>query len=298
MSKEKLKKYGTTFHFASQFLGKSHMEATTALYSICREIDDIADINENSELARNELLHLKESLERGTPDHPIAVQAFAIAPSLSIDVLVELIDGAILDTYAVGIRTELELLQYCYQVAGTVGLLMCDLFEVQDPIARHHAIDLGVAMQLTNICRDVKEDAKNNRRYLPLELIGDLSPIEILSASEEAKLSIKKAVSHLLHEADIRYKSGISGLCFLPPQPRIAILMAALIYREIGVLIEDRNFNIWLGRVHTSTKRKLMVACRGVLVFMFSRKVHRYQGYHDSSLHRGLSLRPGVHWAS
>lgn len=298
MSKEKLKKYGTTFHFASQFLGKSHIEVTAALYSICREIDDIADINEDSELARDELLRLKESLERGTGDHLIAVQAFAIKPSLSIDVLVELIDGAILDTYAVNIETELELLQYCYQVAGTVGLLMCDLFEVQDPTARHHAIDLGVAMQLTNICRDVAEDAKNNRRYLPSEFTGDLSPTEILNASKKAKLSVQKAVSHLLNEADIRYRSGISGLCFLPTQPRLAILMATLVYREIGVLIEDRNFNIWLGRVRTSRKRKLMVACRGLLVFIFSRKVHLYQGYHDSSLHRGMSLRPGVHWAS
>ena len=153
-------------------------------------------------------------------------------------------------------------------------------------------------MQLTNICRDVEEDAKNNRRYLPSELIGDLSPIEILGASEEAKLSVQKAVSHLLHQADIRYKSGISGLCFLPAQPRLAILIAALVYREIGILIEDRNFNIWLGRVRTSTKRKLMIACRGLLIFIFSRKVHRYQGYHNSSLHRGMSPRPGVHWVS
>ena len=167
MSKEKLKKYGTTFYFASQFLSEAHTEVAAALYAVCRDIDDIADTNKDNESARNELLQLKASLERGTPDHPIAVQALAIKPPLSIAVLIELIDGVILDTYLVGIRTELELLQYCYQVAGTVGLLMCDLFEVQDPIARHHAVDLGVAMQLTNICRDVEEDARNHRRYLP-----------------------------------------------------------------------------------------------------------------------------------
>ncbi len=298
MSAEKLKGYGTTFYFASHFLARSHMLAAAELYSVCREIDDIADTNEDRDSAREELLLLRSSLINKSTDHPIAAQALAIQPSISVQVLIELIDGVILDTKFVRIKTESELLQYCYQVAGTVGLLMCDLFEIKDPVARHHAIDLGVAMQLTNICRDVEEDAQNHRCYLPSELIDDLSPSQILSPTEKTKLLVQNTVSHLLLEADIRYKSGISGLCFLPSQARLSILIAALVYREIGSIIANRKFNIWLKRAYTSKGRKLIVAFKGILLFLFSRKLHRYQGFHDSSLHRGMSHRPGVHWAS
>ena len=298
MSAEKLKGYGTTFYFASHFLARSHMLAAAELYDVCRKIDDIADINEDQDSAREELLLLRSSLKNKATDHPIVAQALAIQPTISIHVLIELIDGVILDTKLVRIKTELELLQYCYQVAGTVGLLMCDLFEIKDPVARHHAIDLGVAMQLTNICRDVVEDAQNHRCYLPAELIKDLSPSQILNPTEETKLLAQDAVSYLLLEADLRYKSGISGLCFLPPQARLSILIASLVYREIGSIIVNRKLNIWLDRAHTSRGRKLIVAFKGILFFLFSRKFHRYQGFHDSSLHRGMSHRPGVHWAS
>ena len=188
-------------------------------------------------------------------------------------------------------------MRYCYQVAGTVGLLMCDLFEITNPIARHHAVDLGVAMQLTNICRDVLEDAENRRVYLPETLIGPMSASEVAGATGANADRIRDVVNYLLTEADVRYESGISGLCFLPTQPRLAILVAALSYREIGMIVADRGFDIWAGRAFTSKTQKLLIAFKGVMTFFFSRRLHVYQGAHDSSLHRGLLRRPGVHWA-
>ncbi len=297
MSKEQLKKYGTTFHFAGQFLSSKQIEAASALYGICREIDDIADKTADKDSAKIQLSHLKNSLIDRDKTHPLVAKALTIQPALTLDALIELTDGVLLDTSDVVIESEGELLRYCYQVAGTVGLLMCDLFEVKDPVARHHAVDLGVAMQLTNICRDVREDAANGRVYLPKELLGSINADDILAPTEETKSTVKSVVNYLLTEAETRYESGISGLCFLPAQARFAILIAAMTYREIGMIIADWGFDIWRGRAYTTKTQKTLVAIKGLTSFLFSRKMHHYKGFHDPELHRGLNDRPGVHWA-
>ena len=297
MSKQQLKKYGTTFHFASQFLSTAQMQSAAELYGICREIDDLADTASDASQARTQLLVLRQALIHRDNAHPIVAKALAIQPSIGLDALIELTDGVLLDTEKVAIQSEAELLRYCYQVAGTVGLLMCDLFGVKDPVARHHAVDLGVAMQLTNICRDVYEDALNGRVYLPGDLFESMTAEKIVSPDAQTTESIKHVVGYLLSEAEVRYESGISGLCFLPTQARLAIYVAALTYREIGLVIADRRFDIWAGRVFTTKTHKCLIALRCVVTFLFSRKAHQYQGFHDAELHRGLNNRPGVHWA-
>jgi phytoene synthase len=297
MSKEQLKKYGTTFHFASQFLSAKHIKSAANLYAICRQIDDIADTTYDNEQAKDELLALKQALIDEDASHPVVQTAKSIEPEICLDTLVELTDGVLSDTDAVHFQSELDLMRYCYQVAGTVGLLMCDLFEIKNPIARHHAVDLGVAMQLTNICRDVLEDANNGRVYLPEMLIGPMSARGVAEATGTNADRIRDVVSYLLTEADVRYESGISGLSFLPTQPRLAILVAALSYREIGMIVAERGFDIWAGRAYTTKAQKTLIAFKGVMTFLFSRRLRVYQGSHDSSLHRGLHRRPGVHWA-
>ena len=159
------------------------------LYGICREIDDLADTASDASQARTQLLILRQALVDRDHAHPIVAKALAIQPSIGFDALIELTDGVLLDTQKVAIQSEAELLRYCYQVAGTVGLLMCDLFGVKDPVARHHAVDLGVAMQLTNICRDVYEDALNGRVYLPGDLFESITAEKIVSpdASDNRK---------------------------------------------------------------------------------------------------------------
>ena len=174
----------------------------------------------------------------------------------------ELTDGVLLDTQKVAIQSEAELLRYCYQVAGTVGLLMCDLFGVKDPVARHHAIDLGVAMQLTNICRDVYEDALNGRVYLPGDLFESITAEKIVSP-DVSTTSVRQVVGYLLSEAEIRYESGISGLCFLPTQARLAIYVATLTYREIGLIIADVALILGWSRLTTKTQ-KCLIALRCV----------------------------------
>ncbi len=298
MSKEKLKQYGTTFHFAAGFLSKELHETAANLYAICREIDDLADRSARAKPARQALTELRQALEHRQDGHPLAARALALKPAINIDVLIELVDGVIQDTGRVRIQSESELLRYCYRVAGTVGLLMCDIFGVHDPRARHHAVDLGIAMQLTNICRDICEDARAGRRYLPAALAGELSPAAIINPTARQREQIKEVTAHLLSEADRRYESGFIGLPFLPLQARLAIFIAGLSYRAIGAVIAGRGYNVWLARAHTSKLQKLMIAAKAVISFMCSRKAHKYQGRHDLTLHKGLHERPGVHWAS
>lgn len=297
MSQQQLKKYGTTFHFASRFLTAKQMDACAILYGICREIDDIADLSDDPQQARETLCELKQALQERDLDHPLAWRALTLTPAINIDVLIELIDGVIQDTDRVCMQDEAELMQYCYRVAGTVGLMMCDIFEVLDPQARHHAIDLGIAMQLTNISRDVYEDANARRRYLPASLVGSLSPEQILNPDSEQAKHIQTALQYLLEQADLRYQSGFMGLAFLPIRARFAIFIAGLIYQDIGLIIKHRDYNIWLPRAYTSKTRKLSTSLRGLITFICKRKYHHYRGHHNAALHRGLDHSPGVHWA-
>jgi phytoene synthase len=109
MSKQQLKKYGTTFHFASHFLSSRQMESAAALYGICREIDDVADKASDKAKSRSQLLELRNALALADRTHPVVAKAIAIRPSISLEALVELTDGVLLDTEEVAIQTEAEL---------------------------------------------------------------------------------------------------------------------------------------------------------------------------------------------
>lgn len=298
MNDSKLKKHASTFYFASQFLTAQQLDTAAGLYAICREIDDIADQASHLDAARSRLLALRRALHSRDLSCVLVKQAMSLQPQINIDILIELVDGVIQDTHPVRLDTEAHLLSYCYRVAGTVGLMMCDIFAVHDAKARHHAIDLGVAMQLTNICRDVFEDAQAGRRYLPASLVGELSPEQILEPTQAQAETIKRAVSKLLAAADVRYQSGFMGLPFLATRPRIAILIAGLVYRQIGTIISRRECDVWQGRAYTSKICKVRIATGALMTYLFSSKYHHYRGHHDASLHTGMKHHPGVHLAS
>jgi len=298
MAENLLKKNGKTFHFASFFFSSTHHAAAAQLYGICRQLDDIADLSTNHVLALDRLNAAHHALIRRDTAHPLIYEALAIKPSINLQALEQLILGVQSDVGKVRLKNEDELLQYSYQVAGTVGLMMCDIFMVHDPRARLHAVDLGIAMQLTNIARDVMEDAHNDRRYLPASLVGDMSPETILKPSSHEVECLKNAVRTLLHQAELRYASGFSGLPFLKPRARLAILVAGMAYREIGINLARRNFDLWTDRVYTSGRQKVLIALRGIFRYLTNQELHRYSGHHDPKLHSGLSPASGVHWGS
>ena len=189
---------GKSFHWARHFLGKNHAQRATRLYRLCRYIDDIADENQGIPQALSALNEIKTAFATGISSDPIIKDGLLLLEECKIDpaILIELVMGIESDLTTVRIADEDALLRYCYQVAGTVGLMMCKALETDKKLAFAHAIDLGMAMQLTNICRDVAADAALGRRYLPASVVGDLSPEEILNPS----LSTRKLIQNCLND--------------------------------------------------------------------------------------------------
>ncbi len=214
-----------------------------------------------------------------------------------LPVLIALIDGLLDDQREqVIIADEAELLRYAYRVAGTVGLLMCHVLDCHDPDAKAHAIDLGIAMQLTNIARDVLEDAHMGRRYLPTTWTGDLSPQQIVTAADNPNsddaLIITNAVKRLLEMAERFYTSGAKGFASLHWRAHMSIAIAAKVYRQIGVQLADQDYAWHEGRQITTRTTKLICSLKAIsgLFKRISRRKHE----HNSNLHTSLRGLPYV----
>jgi len=226
-----------TFSLASLLLPAERAEAIFRLYYVCRTLDDWADEGHLSKLR-----HAVECWKTHQPhellDHYRFLQARWGLESMP---LTELMTAMLKEQEGVAIADMDELLEYCHGVAGTIGLMTCPIFGVTDKKAVKHADDLGIAMQLTNICRDVREDAQNNRVYLPAEFFRSKpTPSHLLNAdSAEALEEINSVKMRILQEADKRYASGEKGISYLPWRMRIVVRWAGRMYREIGEVIRD-----------------------------------------------------------
>ena len=287
---------GKSFDWARRFLGKRMGGDAANLYRFCRVLDDMADGDIPDGPRR--LLTIRDDLAAGrcSIDTLLAdFQPFIHQKNLPVPVIIALIDGLLQDQKLVRIADERALRRYGYRVAGTVGLLMCHVLDCDDDAARAHAIDLGIAMQRTNIARDVLEDAEMGRRYLPASWAGDVTPAHIIAASHapdgEAARSVSAAVGQLLLLADDYYKSGANGLSYLPLRAHIAIAVAARVYRQIGVQIAATGYGWHQGRQVTSrvTKIKCSLQAFGSIWRRFwPRTPHR------KHLHDGLEGLPYV----
>ena len=170
-----IKSEGKSFYWASFFLPKKNRIAASRLYSICRYLDDVAD---NSKLDTSS--QIKNIFNQIKENESSEINIFFKKNNINLSILKDLIDGLISDQQNVRVTDEKELIDYSYKVAGTVGLMMLPIINTKDAEARKHAIDLGIAMQLTNIARDVYEDAKMNRLYLPKEWLGQVSISDLI----------------------------------------------------------------------------------------------------------------------
>ena len=233
---------GRSFYWARQLLSAQHASRATRLYRFCRHLDDIADDSPDADAARQSLISIEHAIVQRQRSDLLVADALSLMQECGIDpaIMVALIDGVRSDLACVRIPDEARLLRYCYRVAGTVGLMMCRVLDVDDETAFRHAIDLGIAMQLTNICRDVHEDAAMGRRYLPASLVGDCEPDALQRPDQALRLKMAEAIAYLLDKAEAYYRSGEAGLIYLPPRARAAILVAARLYRAIGRRVHRR----------------------------------------------------------
>ena len=292
-----LRRAGRTFHSAKLFLGRTHAERSARLYAFCRYVDDIADgaTADRITAARAQLYAISRDLQLGRSEDPRVADLLQLRATtgLSLRAARELVAGVSSDTSQVRVQTEAELLRYCYQVAGTVGLMMCGVLDARSA-GTDYAIDLGIAMQLTNIARDVAEDAALGRRYLPGEWLGNLEPAAILHGGADAERNTTEAIRHTLALAENYYASGLRGLAYLPARPALAIEIAARSYREIGRRLLRRGIAYRAGRAVVATRSKLRIALRCVLCFPFMRLLHRRRA-HRPQLHTTLFTHQGNH---
>ena len=212
--------YAKSFNWSGFFLPKKIYSKCSKLYDFCRTIDNIADQNADLEIKKKELGEFKIKFEEKNQQDSVVKNMWDLMDEFNISkkIVDDLFDGVKSDLkQEVRIKTEKELLVYSYRVAGTVGLMMAKIFGVKKKESLQRAIDLGIAMQLTNISRDVVEDEKKNRIYL-------------IKNSKDTILDIKNIIS----KADSFYDSSFVGIKDIPLNCRFSIVVARRVYRQIG----------------------------------------------------------------
>lgn len=251
-----------SFSLAVRFLPASLRNQVTSLYAWCRCVDDSVDRASDNQQAEQALQLLDEDLQRSVSgnatQHPASTWIQPLLANRSIEQrhASELIEGMRMDLRGYRVDTDADLERYCYHAAGTVGLMMTRLMGVTNQAADQPAIALGIAMQLTNIARDVREDAEQGRSYLP----GIQQPL----ATEPRE--VNAAVAHILRMAEQHYRTAIEGLAYLPWNCRMAIRVALTVYREIGRQIARNGYEVLDQRTVVGKPRLMAVAMLAVII--------------------------------
>lgn len=249
--------YGRTFYLASRFLPPAERRGIHATYAYCRIADDLADGAHDPSAAARALDAWERQLAE--PTDPVA-QAFAATRArfgVPVEAARELLAGVRMDLAPLPYETWDELWLYCYRVAGTVGLMVAPILGCRDPAALPHAVELGVAMQLTNVLRDIGEDAARGRIYLPLEDLAAFGcdPGSILRGQPHGRFD--ELLDFEIARARGLYARARRGLPALSPAGRLTTLVGSELYARILTRIEESRYDVFATRAHVSTGRKL-----------------------------------------
>jgi len=255
--------HARSFAPATRLLAPPDRARVARLYTLCRTIDDIAD-KIGGKVGRNKLQTLHADLEHADAKGLLAAEAHSLFSGRpeGLAALRDLVAAAAADTESTCIADDDALDDYCMGVAGTVGVMICALFDV-DRRWHRAAADLGKAMQLTNICRDVAEDAKAGRRYLPFSSCP-FPPHDIASGAPVAVDAAQATMARLLDRADYLYCSGQNGLIALPVRLRLAVVSAAALYAAIGTVLRHRNYSPLHERAVVPVGRKVVLAAAAI----------------------------------
>lgn len=264
---ELLSRHGKSFRWAQLFLRKREAQDSALAYAFCRLLDDAVDEATSPQVAQERLLHYQQMLLGEQPRSPLVQDYIELSErcGFGLEPALDLILGMQSDLHHTPLETDADLQTYCYRVAGTVGLMMSGILGVRSAAASQHAVDLGMGMQLTNICRDVREDAERGRVYIPqsrLAEVGlsaqDLLTPHKLERSPQLRQRLSQAVNRLLCDAEGYYASGEQGFRYLPTRARLAIAVAAYLYRGIGRRLQRvQQSDPWSGRVYVPFCEKL-----------------------------------------
>src|SRR5215210_4610 len=249
--------HARTFFLASRWLPPSRRRAIHATYAFCRIADDIADHSSDAAASARALDVWERQLEE--PTHPVAV-AFAAARAeygVPVTPARDLLAGVRMDLGPCRFATWDELSRYCYHVAGTVGLMVAPILGCQDEEALPHAVELGIAMQLTNILRDVGEDAHRGRLYLPLDELAAFGcdPEAILHGRPGNRF--RDLLAFQVARARGLYAGAQRGIPALSPAGQLTTLAASELYAMILTSIEERDYDVFSARAFVPNGRKL-----------------------------------------
>jgi phytoene synthase len=282
-----IRRHSKSFALAARLLPRAARERAEALYAWCRSADDRIDHAADRAAARAALAGLRAEVDdvyagrpAGTPAAAAlrrAVAACAIPHAYPL----ELLAGFEMDVRETRYESADELVLYCHRVAGVVGLMMCHALGVTDEAALPHAAHLGIAMQLTNIARDVAEDWSRGRLYLPAAWLPARPP-----GTPASDADLAPAVRRCLELADRYYRSGEAGLRYLAPRCRLAIRTAARVYRAIGDEVAARGYSPARGRAVVGGRRKAGILVRSALA-----------GLPDLLARAGRARAPAAVWA-
>ena len=242
-NKSYLSIYAKSFSWAGFFLPKETFKKCSALYDFCRVADNIADDNEKIENKEIKFNHFENDFNQKNFDNTIIKNMWSLIEefNISLKVVQDLLIGIKSDIKArVKLNSEKDLLIYSYRVAGTVGLMMAKILKVNKKSSLKSAIDLGIAMQLTNISRDVIEDSKNNRFYIDKNF---------------------DEISSTIHLADTFYKNSFYSIKDIPITLRFSILVARRVYRKIGhKILNQKNLENYQnsGKIYVSNIEKVL----------------------------------------
>ena len=238
-----LKKHAKSFYWASFFLSRSVFDKCTSLYNFCRTLDDIVDDNIKLENKKENFLKFKKLFINKDINNPIIKEMWSIIDSenISEQIVMDLFDGVETDLEEiVEIKSKKELLVYSYRVAGTVGLMMSKILKVNNREALKGAIDLGIAMQLTNIARDVCEDKARNRQYVKHDF-----------------LSIKETID----DSEIFYNKSFESISSIPLGSRFSVIVARRVYKKIGdYILKQKNIENYnnAGKIYVPVYQKII----------------------------------------
>lgn len=291
-SREVLAERARSFRWAAAFLPRRRHDEAAILYAFCRAVDDAADESADRATAARALTRLEDALCTEEDGRTVAgaVRVLIARGDVPESAALQLIEGARSDLSMVRVADDGELIRYCYRVAGTVGLMMCSVLGVDDPRAFPHAIDLGIAMQLTNICRDVLEDAAIGRVYLPADRLHAMGTTQdaILTGTADRR-AVARVVCDLLGLAEAYYASADAGLRFIPFRARLAILVASRLYRAIGLRLLRRGGDALRGRTVVPWWSKIAWVARAVATLPALSWRSRYLRPHRPALHADLA---------
>ena len=245
--------HAKSFNWAGFFLSKETFKKCSILYDFCRTIDDIADEDGELEIRKKKLSKFKSDFKKKNYLNSIIKNIYQLLDedNISYKIVEDLFDGIETDLKKeVNISTRKDLLIYSYRVAGTVGLMMAKILKVKDNYSLRCAIDLGIAMQLTNIARDVIEDKKRDRKYID----SDFSYIQ-----------------ETIKESEIFYQKSFNSISNIPLRSRFSVIVARRVYKKIGYFIlkqkNTENYNK-AGKIYVPVFEKIIQTFLSIFDFI------------------------------